>query len=191
MTSTISATSAYSISESLETSRDEATPDLRHVLTPRSSSSNESGGTVLVESGETTFHSGASEPAAVGAHISHRVKALTPPVPPRERFVALSLWEGVVEAVDDEVFRARLVDLKGGLPDFDAEIHLAEVAPSDRQRVVRGAVFYWSIGYLDTASGQRKRESTITFRSLPAWTRKDVDEARRRAKEIADEIGWR
>jgi hypothetical protein len=48
-----------------------------------------------------------------------------------------------------------------------------------------GAVFYWSVGYRETLWGQRERVSAIRFRRLPAWTTSDLDEVRRKAKQLA------
>lgn len=128
----------------------------------------------------------------LGPRISKRLESLKTRVSPREdNFVALQMWEGFVLEVGEESFLARLVDLLDDAGDVEAEIYLEEISPMDRHRVIEGAVFYWSIGYLDTRSGQRKTESTINFRLLPTWGHGELERAREKARETRSEIGWR
>lgn len=99
-------------------------------------------------------------------------------------------WEGVVLGVENDVFRARLVDLDRRTPDEEAEVHLSEVSDEDRALVEPGAIFYWSIGYYIDRAGQRMRRSLVRFRRLPAWTRGELDNARREAEETGSILGW-
>ena len=102
-------------------------------------------------------------------------------------FLALQRWEGVVLDVGQETFTARLADRTSpSREEEEVEIPLDEVSRSDLNLLSPGAIFYWSIGYLDRPSGQRLRESVIRFRRLPAWSRHELDVARRRAKELRD-----
>jgi hypothetical protein len=107
-----------------------------------------------------------------------------------ERFHALQQWEGVVDAVSDGTFLARLVDRTADGPDEEAEFDFAEIPSGDRELVSPGAVFYWSVGYGTSASGTRSRASIISFRRLPAWTEVEKRQAKERAQLIAKELGW-
>lgn len=103
-----------------------------------------------------------------------RPTVVTPRLPELERFVALESWEGVVEEVLADSFVARLQSTHGGSLEI-AEIAIREVSRVDRELVVPGGYFYWSVGYRDSPSGQRTRASVIRFRRLPAWTGTDLE----------------
>lgn len=112
-------------------------------------------------------------------------------LPTRSRlgtFQALQRWEGVVLDVGSDVFKATVIDLTATMSDKEAEIPLEEISPSDRDLVVEGAVFYWSIGYLDGPSGQRTRESIIRFRRLPAWSSQELEDAQQRADKLLERL---
>jgi hypothetical protein len=93
-----------------------------------------------------------------------------------EYFKTLQQWEGYVLGVSQDVFRARLIDVGGGQPDETAEVLIDEIEEEDRALIKTGAVFYWTIGYLDRPSG-RIRASVIRFRRLPTWTDRELHEA--------------
>jgi hypothetical protein len=97
--------------------------------------------------------------------------------PVTERFNALQKWEGYVIEVGQETFWARLTPIRGEGPDQEAEIYLDALDDADRALIEPGAVFYWSIGYLDKPSG-RLRASLIRFRRLPKWTERELATAR-------------
>lgn len=107
----------------------------------------------------------------------------------RGSFTTLQRWEGTVIQVEKESFTARLYDKSATHADEEGDFSLEEVSPADRDLVMPGAVFYWSVGYLDHRNGQRTRESLIRFRRLPAWNKRELDEARDRAKKILHRIG--
>lgn len=106
-----------------------------------------------------------------------------PSRPTREHFRALQKWEGYVIEVREDTFLARLVPIRGEGSDQDAEIYIEEVEEADRPLIEPGAVFYWSIGYLDKPSG-RLRASIIRFRRLPAWTKRELESARAKVPEL-------
>jgi hypothetical protein len=91
----------------------------------------------------------------------------------REQFRTLQKWEGYVIEIGIETFRAKLVPIVGEGSDLEAEIYLEEIGEEDRALLELGAVFYWSIGYLDKPSG-RRRESIIRFRRLKTLTKRDL-----------------
>jgi len=103
----------------------------------------------------------------------------------REQFRVLQKWEGYVIKVRRDTFLAKLVPIVGGGPDQEAEIYLEEVKKQDRALIEPGAVFYWSIGYLDKPSG-RHRTSLIRFRRLPRWTRHELEIADAEATRLRD-----
>lgn len=111
-------------------------------------------------------------------------------VTPMHRAVALQRWEGYVDEVLDETFSARLVDLSGDIPDEQAEFSKTEIANDDLDLLAPGAVFYWSLGYLDTPQGQRLRTSSIRLRRLPAWSNNELNAARQEAEHVARHLGW-
>ncbi len=94
----------------------------------------------------------------------------------REFFRVLQKWEGNVLEVHDDTFEARLVPIIGEGPDQEAEIFLEEVAKDDLELVQKGAIFYWSIGYLDRSSG-RIRASILKFQRLPRWSKQSLKNA--------------
>lgn len=101
----------------------------------------------------------------------------------REKFRTIQKWEGYVLEVFEETFLARLIRLEGEGPDQEAEIYLEDLDVPDRALVMPGAVFYWSIGYLDKPSG-RIRASILRFRRLPGWTKGEIEAAADAAKKL-------
>jgi hypothetical protein len=88
-------------------------------------------------------------------------------------------------------FIARVNDLvqKG----VEEEVTLAtdELSETDRGLVEPGAVFYWSIGYHDSLTGQRTRVSLIRFRRLPAWRQRELEDAAEEVDSIKSLIDWK
>lgn len=82
-----------------------------------------------------------------------------------DNFQALESWEGAVTEVLSSYFVARLVSKITGVEE-EAQIPLGEVSPVDQELVQVGSRFYWTIGYLESASGQRSRQSVLRFRRL-------------------------
>lgn len=104
----------------------------------------------------------------------------------------LQEWEGYVSNISEKSFTARLVDktLGNTIEDEEADFLIDDLSDEDRQLLVRGAVFRWIIGYQRTTSGTKRRVSQITFRRLPAWTKRELEHARSRAEELASAIQW-
>lgn len=103
--------------------------------------------------------------------------------PSRTHFNALVKWEGQVISIGDDSFLARLTPLLDSGRVHQAEILLEEIAPEDRFLIQPGAIFYWSIGYLEQPSG-RTRQSIIRFRRLPAWTPTELQDARTKSSRL-------
>lgn len=108
--------------------------------------------------------------------------------PPRDNFVTLQKWEGVVMDVTKDSFIARLYDLDKKSSDEEAEFPCEEISEEDRELIMPGAIFYWNIGYHDSWCGQRRRSSVIRFRRLPAWRAEEIEASKREAERIKNTI---
>lgn len=112
------------------------------------------------------------------------------PAPPTYQFELLQQWEGTVLSVREDEFDAELSDRTGRATDLEiATFPLEEVSESDRDLVVSGAVFYWSIGFEVARSGQKRRVSLIRFRRLPTWTVTELAVIEREASELRHLLG--
>lgn len=107
-----------------------------------------------------------------------------PDSPSKDKFVSLQKWEGIVIEVKKDIFLARLHDLTKENPEEEAEFPLEEISPEDKKLLQPGAIFYWNIGYLDSRTGQRKRESIIRFRRIPAWREEEIEVAKQEAQAL-------
>ncbi len=108
---------------------------------------------------------------------------------------ALFHWEGLVEDVTDEKFRARLMPLTNEttnptqveFTDFSFEDLANE---SDRELVTPGAIFYWTIARAKNAAGTLTNVSLVRFRRTPAPTnyrqRKALEEAEELLRVLTD-----
>lgn len=101
-------------------------------------------------------------------------------------YVVLQEWEGVVHKIECNILLASLRDISRGEQSMSnwAEIPLEELPDQDRVRVEPGTIFRWALGYRHTA-GVRERFSRIVVRHLPAWTKRNLEEAER----FADQYG--
>ncbi len=107
-----------------------------------------------------------------------------------QKFFSLQKWEGVVTEITPDSFFARLVDKSNEAPDEEAEFAIEEISSGDMHLLKIGAVFNWDIGYHESKGGQRTKQSVIRFRRLPAWTNREIEDARKRAVQIRDSLGW-
>jgi len=112
---------------------------------------------------------------------------------PQSNLIILQKWEGTVIEIDkskDEC-RAHLKDLiNPENPDEEITFSIEEISESDIDLVKPGAIFYLYIGYEKRPNGQRLRISEIRFRRLPAWTEKEIEEAKKEAEELGELFGW-
>ncbi|MEN8180191.1 MAG: hypothetical protein ABFS39_16445 [Pseudomonadota bacterium] len=110
----------------------------------------------------------------------------------RAVFQVLQEWEGHVIEVCDDHFSAELVDITAdeSVAMEEADFSIDEVSGSDTPLVKPGGVFRWSIGYLRSPGGTKKRVSQIVFRRLPLWTKKDLQQAESLAVKISGSINW-
>lgn len=109
----------------------------------------------------------------------------------KRRFVPSYQWEGVVEEVNGEGFRARLLPVEDGERDA-AHIEFADFEyddladEDDLGQVAEGAVFYWTVGKSRNAAGTIMNTSLVRFRRLRARPHQGCDAAREAAALLAD-----
>lgn len=108
---------------------------------------------------------------------------------PKQKFIPLSRREGVVLEVRQDEFDARLVDLDDDEDDLDATFAIEELSPDDVPLLRPGAVFYWTIGYLDDQVRRRTRVSDLRFRRLPYEDVTGLTDAEAAADQIRRELG--
>ena len=161
-------------------------PGTLRALPGTSANSNGKNGGFSAEAftGESSTRNPGTEPAAPLAPVPLNLPFETP-VP--DRFTLLQKWEGTVLRCLDAEFTAVLREK--GAADEEATFDVEEVPEADRELIAPGAVFHWSIGYRDRR-GQRTRESVIRFRRLPAWTKREIERAKREADEIIAALHW-
>jgi hypothetical protein len=130
------------------------------------------------------------EPIERGSSISQKPKVNRPYLRSvasikQPSFIVLQKWEGCVLQLSADDFTAIVSD-KTNPSNDDEEIvfDIEDVLDEDRGLITPGAVFYWSIGY-DDSSGSRRRVSQIVFRRLPGMSRREIEEAEKRALEFA------
>lgn len=100
----------------------------------------------------------------------------------RPRFILKQEWIGRVDEVSEDTFVATLVTRSAPEEVEQAEIEIDEVAPDDRTRLRRGAIFYWVVGYRDEPYGQRLGVSSIIFRTMIEPTGEELEHAELRAQ---------
>lgn len=101
----------------------------------------------------------------------------------------LQRWTGRVEEVRERSFVARLFDGQDfTAPVEEAEIDKDEIGPSDLLLLVPGAIFYWTLGYIDSSGGQRSRSSDLRFARLSKPDPEMIELAKVRAQNLADLI---
>ncbi len=158
-------------------------------LAPASEGSNVDIQTALQDvtiTSQTTADYSFLQPAST--RVVNPVVTQSVPIERPDSFVALQSWEGHVLELNGDGFVARLSDKTASRPDEEAEFPKDEVSAIDRDLIGPGAIFYWSVGYRDRPNGVRSRESVIRFRRLPAWTDRELSDARDRARELYDRL---
>jgi len=116
---------------------------------------------------------------------------------PGMSMVTVSKWECVITQVDKDCFTAVVNQvLPIAQKDYSAtrqdisEFYLEDVDSRDIPLIKEGAVFYWNIGYMTNASGQRINQSVVVFPRLPAWSQYVKERADKKADELALALGW-
>ncbi|MGC1523038.1 MAG: hypothetical protein WA803_15970 [Steroidobacteraceae bacterium] len=126
-----------------------------------------------------------SGPATVATiPISESAKNRTDTVPAVE---VIAEWDGYVEGIYADYFTASMQGLRGaGVvgEEEDAEIPISDVDPEDCDLLVPGGFFRLMIAYESPRVGPRKRYTTVQFRRLPAYTKREISAAEREADEL-------
>lgn len=105
-------------------------------------------------------------------------------------FIAEQEWEGYVTRIDSDFFYAQLLDLTNQGIEEEAQFELSEVSPNHDELLKEGALFRWSIGYERLRGGTRRRSSSIIFRRLPAWSKRELEESKQEAEQLIADIQW-
>jgi hypothetical protein len=153
--------------------------------------------------GETTAGTGSNETEVLAAtHITENISrhAMVPwlsnrserrrraalGIPILEHAIMLNRWQGQVQEVLQDSFKAVLFDLnRPELTEF-AEFSFNEISDEDIASLRPGSVFYWYVLLHTNAQGKRKRETWIWFRRGGRMTQEEYQLSRQR---IEDE--WR
>jgi hypothetical protein len=131
---------------------------------------------------------------------SHIEKVVAEPVrlpvelkalPARSTFFPIEEWEGTVLSVGENDFTARLVNrTRAQAADEEGRFAMAQLSSEeDRSLLVPGAIFYFSVGYEESPSGQRRTSAFLRFRRLPAWTARELSDVKAEADRLAEIFG--
>ena len=111
--------------------------------------------------------------------------------PPRfwqtsENFNSIRNWEGVVLDVGEDSFFARVrdPDEKSDLGETTFEIPIEDVTEDDKTLLTEGAVFYLTLGYRQIPGQPIRKDATLIFRRMPAWSKRRLTSA----KELEDKL---
>lgn len=99
----------------------------------------------------------------------------------------LAEWDGYVEEIHRDYFTARMRGLQGkGVAgkNEEAEIPISDVDDEDRELLAIGAFFRLTITYELPKVGPKRRFTTLQFRRLPAFTKRELDEADKLADKL-------
>jgi hypothetical protein len=99
----------------------------------------------------------------------------------------LAEWQGCVTSIDSDSFTAELHGLVGigvaGAVEL-AEIPVSDVRFEDKTLFREGAFFRLCISYEKSPTGNLRRYTEVIFRRLPAYTQRELEEAREDAQEF-------
>jgi hypothetical protein len=122
------------------------------------------------------------------------VRWTTPPSPNRlVGFVTEQRWQGQIRTVDaNGSFWARVYDMsQDNSNDIEEAQFDAEDVPDLMKDLVKpGCIFFWDIGFQVEPSGQRVRQSVLSFPMIPRVTAKEQEAARQRALHRFSSLGW-
>jgi hypothetical protein len=107
-------------------------------------------------------------------------------------FVIEQRWHGYVTAIEGDKFHAVVYDTSPEYKDEveEVEFESQEVAELMRPLIVSGAIFFWDIGFQVEPSGQRLRQSIVSFPMIPVHTKEQLVQARARARARFQDLGW-
>jgi hypothetical protein len=103
-----------------------------------------------------------------------------------QKVTLLQRWIGRVTQVNNHTFVAIVSDTtRSQRPDEEVELDRREIPRPDLYLLISGAAFYWSIGYEDSADGQRRRVSELRFVRQPHLTDSQIKRTFERADRLA------
>ncbi len=93
-------------------------------------------------------------------------------------------WEGEIICVENDVVTAVLTDLTNGKgqADTEADIPLVEFDSRDKDQIVPGSIFRWTISYVSGQSQGQRRQAHIFFRDIPTL--------HPRSPKLFDDVVW-
>lgn len=108
-------------------------------------------------------------------------------------FVTERRWQGRILTVDaDGNFWARVYDVDEENVDEMEEVQFDSEDVSDLMKdlVKPGGIFFWDIGFQVEPSGQRVRQSVLSFPMIPRVSQQERQAARERAERRFSALGW-
>lgn len=97
-------------------------------------------------------------------------------------FESIQKWKGYVIKVEDESFKARLIDLTNGGSDEIAEFSIFDISENERESLDIGKIFYWNIGRKEYL-GQLEKTSRIRFQKVIKWDLDIVNKVKSKVDE--------
>ena len=107
-------------------------------------------------------------------------------VQPTEDFNSVRNWEGVVLSVGEDTFFARVrdPDEKSDLGETTLEVPIEDVTEDEKPLLTEGAVFYLTLGYRQMPGQPRRKDATLIFRRMPAWSKNRLAAAQKLEKKL-------
>jgi hypothetical protein len=115
-----------------------------------------------------------------------------PPVRADEaiRFIQRAEWLGRVDAIRGDRFSATLWDRDYPGAEEQSEFFIEQVSATDQQRLVIGADFYWTVGYVENVLGERSGTSRIRMKREHAYPPAELEpDANAAGEEIIELFG--
>ncbi|KPM30888.1 Hypothetical protein I595_2865 [Croceitalea dokdonensis DOKDO 023] len=81
----------------------------------------------------------------------------------RDYSISSQKWIGIIEEIFLDTFKAKLIDQSREGTFEIGEFDIEDVSPDDKDFLIQGGVFYWSVGY-EMVNGQRKGQSILRFK---------------------------
>ena len=91
------------------------------------------------------------------------------------RFVKRGEWLGRVDRIDDTEFEATLWGRDTPHQPESARFFVSQVSRGDLRRFSPDAQFYWTLGYVENALGERTSASRLRFRRMPEAADAEAD----------------
>ncbi len=101
------------------------------------------------------------------------------------RAAPIEVWEGEVKSVDAtaQTMHVYLHSKLSQAPAHAGEIALEWVSDQDKDLVIPGAVFYWTL-YKETRRGSIRNSQELRFRRLPSWSRSQLERIQAEASKL-------